>query len=117
MDSGLESLPADSPLPLLTSSIVTAPLLKLPPRVLPSLGKLCRLVDQVVTCFFSIFYLLTVIFTTGSPLKLPPSVLECLLSIPPTPPIDLVHCFDIKAHSVIWLIDLMEKHSAKLPLV
>ena len=56
VDSGLESLPADSPLPLLTSSIVTAPLLKLPPRVLPSLGKLCRLVDQVVvTCFFSLF--------------------------------------------------------------
>ena len=54
MDSGLESLPADSPLPLLTSSIVTAPLLKLPPRVLPSLGKLCRLVDQVVT-YFSLY--------------------------------------------------------------
>ena len=55
VDSGLESLPADSPLPLLTSSIVTAPLLKLPPRVLPSLGKLCRLDRMVVTCYFSLY--------------------------------------------------------------
>ena len=61
--------------------------------------------------FFLSFYLLTVIFTTGSPLKLPPSVLECLLSIPPTPPIDLVYSFDIKAQSVIWLIDLVKKYS------
>ena len=63
--------------------------------------------------FFLSFYLLTVIFTTGSPLKLPPSVLECLLSIPPTPPIDLVYSFDIKAHSVIWLIDLLKKTFCK----
>ena len=67
--------------------------------------------------FFLSFYLLTVIFTTGSPLKLPPSVLECLLSIPPTPPIDLVYSFDIHTVSVIWLIDLVKKYSAKLPLV